>query len=289
MATEEPALDGGEKSQAASGSGAGSDPDELDRRLVRELSARGVPPDEVARLLALGRTDPARDPKRASEPNPPAIPVLEDERFVLQPTLTLPEPREATAEQKAEADLLLGRARLSYRRGAVQEALALCKDAVELTPGDAVALELYGDILQSLGRVDDALYCYRTAADLAPERASAERRYAELRLLQSRDSALLQSETVPRNALVAALMSALLPGAGQVYNGEPVKGVLIAALALGLALRTPDLRGASPTSGGGDLALWGLFAVALYLYAVVDARLGAARGKRTRAKSGWDV
>lgn len=272
--------------------GADASQEDLDRRLVRELSARGVPPDEVARLLALGHKEPAGSGRAGSAPNPPPGPVLEEEPFVPRPTLTLPEPREATAEEQAEAGRILGRANLAYRRGSVDEALELCRQAVFLTPRDAVALELYGDVLQSLGRVDDALLCYRTAVEVAPNRASAERRYAELRLMQERSIALLQEELIPRNRLVAVLMSALLPGAGQLYNGEPVKGLAVAlgALAFVVVLGWTPL-GFRPglTSIPPSLVLITLCAAALYVYAVVDASLGATRGKAARRKSGWEV
>ncbi len=266
--------------------------EDADRRLARQLAARGVAPDEIERLLSLGRKEDAPQPVATPVPIVPPLSVLEDEPFVPHPTISLPDIREVTADEKVEADRLLARASLAFRRGDLDEALATCRQALEANPGDAGAAELCGDVLQALGRVDDALYCYEHATQVEPGRRSAEKRYAELRLLQERGIAKLLDENLPRNATVAVLMSALLPGAGQLYNGEPIKGLCIAVAALICVL----VLGWSPwgfrhglTSVTASVAIFLLAAAAVYVYGVVDASAGATRGVRSRHKTGWEV
>jgi len=260
------------------------------RRLAADLSRRGVPPEEIQRLLSLHATTAAAGQARRAPPTRPSAPD-EPPAFVPRPTIILPPPREPTPQERVEADRHLTVAYLARRRGNLREAETRCRAAIDLNPTDAGALELYGDVLQGLGRVDDAILCYRRAADQDPRRASAEKKYAELMLLQNRSIQTLQEEFIARNPTVAVMFSALMPGAGQAYNGDGVKGVLLGALWLALLY----LLGWSPWGFPGltvdrvpgSLYVLILLAGADYLYSVADANLGARRGKRRR--SGWEV
>ena len=267
--------------------------EEQDRRLAEQLLKRGIPPEEVRRLLALGAQETASSPPSAPVKSPAApLPTLlpEEEPFVPRPTIILPPPREATDAEREQADRLLTAANLARRRGSYAEAEQRCREAVEKNPSDASALELYGDILQAIGRVDDAVLAYDRARELDPKRRSAERKYADLVLQQNRSIARLSDEYIPRNPMVAVLMSSLLPGAGQMYNGQPVKGLLIAVgmLICVFVLGWTDYGFASGlTSITPPLVFFMLLAGAIYIYAVIDANINARRGKRR--DTGWEV
>jgi tetratricopeptide (TPR) repeat protein len=267
--------------------------EEQNRRLAAQLLKRGVSPEEVQRLLALGAqaaasVSPAAPVKSPAAPPPTLVP--EEEPFVPKPTIILPPPREATEEEREQADRLLTMANLARRRGNYVEAEQRCREAVEKNPSDASALELYGDILQAIGRVDDAVLAYDRARELDPNRPSAERKYADLVLQQNRSIELLSEEYIPRNPMVAVLMSSLLPGAGQMYNGQPVKGLLIAVgmLICVFVLGWTDYGlMAGLTFISPPLVFFLLLAGAIYIYAVVDANVNARKGRRR--SSGWEV
>ncbi len=265
--------------------------EEQDRRLAMELSRRGVPPDEVQRLLALGRGETPAPSKPAAPVavTPPLLPPSEP--HVPKPTITLPEFREAAPPQRIEADRILTNVSIARRRGNYKEAERLCREALELVPKDAAALELYGDILQGVGRVDDALYAYQRATEADPARKSAEKKYAELMLLQNREIAMLRQEFIPRNPNVAVLFSAVCPGAGQFYNGDALKGLFTAVaflVCLALLLWSP-LGIPHHSKQGMPVSLMVLLGLAglVYIFGVMDSLLSAQRGKRM--KTGWEV
>lgn len=261
-----------------------------DEALARALAARGVPPEEIQRLLSLGRSSGATPATTAGVADTPPQCPIPGPVFQPHPTITFPEFRDSTAEEADKADKVLRQAALHKRRGRFADAAKECEEAIRLIPKDAAALELYGDILQSLGRVDDALAAYRRAGEADPRRASAEKKYAELLLMQDRSVSAFQGPTEVRNPYVAVLLSALCPGAGQYYNGQPVKALTLAFLALGfvallfwtpLGFATAEI-GLSATS----VVLIVLLG-ALYIYALVDANLVARMP--VRRKGGWDV
>lgn len=260
-----------------------------DETLARILAARGVPQEEIDRLLQLGKKGAQRPPDRTM-PLPAALPScpIPGPHFEPKPAIQFPDFRESTREETERADGILRQAALHRRRGRLKEALAECEQAIALVPSDAAALELYGDVLQGLGRVDDALAAYRRAGEADPRRASAERKYAELLLLQDRGvKAFVAAE--PRNPYVAVLLSALCPGAGQFYNGQPAKALVLALTALALAvalLWTPLGFGGTTGISGSAAFLMACFGV-VYVFSLVDANIGARSA--TQTKSGWDV
>jgi TM2 domain-containing membrane protein YozV len=85
----------------------------------------------------------------------------------------------------------------------------------------------------------------------------------------------LQVATVrSRSPLLAALLSALLCGLGQIYDGRPVKGVILIALML-ILWAVGGLLGAL-TFGLGMLP-FAIVAGALWVFGVVDAYAGGRR------------
>ncbi len=267
-----------------------SDTEDEDKKLAAELSRRGIPPDEVRRLVALGRKDspPLSSGKRSAPvvapPIPPPVP------YVPKPTISLPDPRESSVQERMEADRMLTAANIARRRNNFREAEQQCRQAVELVPSDAAALELYGDVLQATGRVDDAILAYKRAVEVDASRRTAEKKYGDLVLRQDRSIAMIQDEFVPGNAYVAVLLSAVFPGAGQFYNGQAIKGLVTAAAFLVISyvifytrFGLPHEREGVPTSLGIAILLAGI----VYMFAVVDANFTARRGKRRG--SGWEV
>lgn len=258
-----------------------------DAALARALAGRGVPQDEIARLLSRDR--PTRPLRSEDDDEGPECPIP-GPAFEPIPTIVFPEFREPSPADSEEADRLLRQASLERRRGRFKEASETCRRALERVPRDAAALELYGDVLQSLGRVDDALAAYRRAGEADPRRRTAETKYAELLLLQDRSVAALQGRAEPTSPHIAVLLSALCPGAGQYYNGDTLKALLFAVGALILVvvlLWTPfgfagPMGGISATSVAVAACL-GL----LYVVSLVDANM-SARAPRRRG-SGWDV
>lgn len=221
--------------------------------------------------------------------------------------LNLPEFRESTPQEIQQAEPLLREAHLARRRENYREAEEKCRAALALVPKDAVALEMLGDLLQGVAKVDEALAVYRRATLADPKRSSAERKYGDL-LMRQENWGGIDLEAVPKNPRVSVLLSMLLPGAGQIHNGETRKGALIM---IGMAFLiffggasslapTPSpaasasarpVRRSQPINTNALIPLF--LGGALYIYAVADANIGARRasrpGKSNKSKSGWDV
>jgi TM2 domain-containing membrane protein YozV len=253
---------------------------------------RGVPPDEIQRLISLGNVaGPEKTTKNPTPAAPLPLELLKEEPFVPKPQITLPAFRDSTEQERAEADRMLTAANVARRRGNFKAAEDSVRSALELAPGDAAALELYGDILQSVGRVDDSAFAYQRAMEADPARKSAEKKYAELALLQNRSVLYLAEEHIPRSPLVAVLFSAVFPGAGQLYNGDMVKGIVTAAVTLALVLAIFFSPWGIPSQKTeqvpASLVVLILILCIVYIFAVIDANLSARRGKRM--PSGWEV
>lgn len=223
--------------------------------------------------------------------------------------LKLPEFRESTPQEVQQAELLLREAHLARRRENYREAEEKCRAALALVPKDAVALEMLGDLLQGVAKVDEALAVYRRATLADPKRSSAERKYGNL-LMRQENWGGIDLEAVPKNPRVSVLLSMLLPGAGQIHNGETRKGALImigmafliffGALFGGASSPAPSpaasisarpIRRSQPINTNALIPLF--LGGALYIYAVADANIGARRagrpGKSNKSNSGWDV
>ncbi len=151
-------------------------------------------------------------------------------------TLDLPDFRESTIEERQKAEPLLREVYALRRRERYTEALAKCTEAIDLVPADAAALETLGDLLQGLARTNEALAAYKRATEADPKRVSAERKYGDL-LMRQQQWIEPDTEEVPKNPIAAAVLSLLMPGAGQIHNGQKLKGaVLLACAALCMAV-----------------------------------------------------
>lgn len=206
---------------------------------------------------------------------------------------------------------LLGQATLLRARGRREEALKLVEEAMALEPESWESHELAGDILLEFERGAEATERYRRALELNPERGVLEEkigRAAIVRMARERSAelsqALLENKraggSVARKPAYAALFSLLVPGLGQVYNGQVLKGAVIVVCYLVLAalaavairaemaarppssmgvLYGPQLDPMSLLSGlfTGISALWIVLLVGLWIYSVADAAVRASR------------
>jgi TM2 domain-containing membrane protein YozV len=92
-------------------------------------------------------------------------------------------------------------------------------------------------------------------------------------------SSIQVSTSRSKSPLLAALLSALLCGLGQIYDGRPLKGIILMALMLILWV-IGGLLGAL-TFGLGMLP-FAIVAGALWIFGVVDAYAGSRRIHRAR-------
>ena len=181
-------------------------------------------------------------------------------------------------------------ANIARRRNSFKEAEKLCRQAVELVPTDAAALELYGDVLQATGRVDARFWLIKPPRRLKNSTGGLlVKKFGNLVLRQDRSIAFMQDEFVPGNANVAVLLSAVFPGSGQIFNGQLLKGIIVVTAFLAvmfIILYTPygipHEKQTLPMSLGVSI----LIAGAIYIYSVVDANITARRGKRRRNRLG---
>lgn len=195
---------------------------------------------------------------------------------------------------------LLREAQLLRMRSQWAEAETLCRRALDLEPDDAMAQEMLADLLVGKGKLDEAIELYRKALEKQPQKAGLEDKIAHLVLEQAQEeqekitAQLLMSSPSnakerKRSATVAILLSLLLPGGGQLFVGQYVKGGILLAGGLGgIALGMTDLMklllvfaGARPHRGeippNQFLAFLGLLGMVLWFYSLLDASSRAGR------------
>jgi hypothetical protein len=230
-----------------------------------------------------------------------------------------PDPRRLPSlgfAQQEEAARQLTAANIQFRRGQMAEAEKSVTQILQARPDTAEAHELLADIRLSRHDYEGATESLKQALHIEPGRASAEAKLARAALRQyeterlkttgaayaaSEPSLMRRMAGDQKNGRMAGFASALIPGLGQYLNGEPAKGIVLAAVyflalillslmlapsAHGRLLRAPSLNGVS----------WFLIiaGTADWLYAVVDAALAsqrtdaASRSGKDRG-GGWQV
>lgn len=205
---------------------------------------------------------------------------------------------------------LLGQATLARIRGRKEEALKLAQEALTLDEGNGEAHELVGDLLMDLNRGEQALGSFQRARELMPDRVALEDKMARAALRKAkRLETLARSEALlagkegaarrKRSPGYAALLSLIVPGLGQLYNGEVVKGlamvaafVLLAPLAMLAVLREVSAAvGVFGGPSGPQMGVGGVLSAlssgealvviiplaGLWIYAIADAALRAGR------------
>ncbi len=140
-------------------------------------------------------------------------------------------PPEPTPEQIAQADQLMRQANLARVRGQKDVAEKLMEEARTVAPGSVAVLEAIGDEFADRKQMKKAMEVYKQAMAIDPSRVSVERKYAELVLknsvltdpfaLSGPDSGTMAS------GKIAAIMSIVVPGLGQVVTGQVNKGIIM--------------------------------------------------------------
>jgi len=201
---------------------------------------------------------------------------------------------------KEKANVLLGEAVLLRAKGRPQEALAKAQESLRVMADNPDAFEILGDLYSTLNLSEAAIEAYQRALELDPSRISLETRLAHIalkkgemdyqrRLAQDIIAGRLRLGQ-KRNPGIAGILSLLIPGMGQLYNQQWLKGGILLLIYLLLAMKDiSTVARMLEASGSGDMfalmgafftrpALgWTLLLVGLYIYGVIDATIFATR------------
>ncbi|MHB9026889.1 MAG: RING finger protein [Armatimonadota bacterium] len=198
-------------------------------------------------------------------------------------------------------DRLLAEIYLRLRQEQFDEAQTRLAQAKELAPGHPAVLEIEGDLFFARRRYRDAEAVYRQAFQADPANAKLEEKYAtalikvhepEYNMHAIPDEDSIWGNKVKRPVTASALLSALLPGLGQWYNGEIIKGgalIVVSVMLFGAEISyvmqsyshlhkqgLPFSMGGlfGPLFTGGSLFVIFLM-LAVWVYSIIDAALVA--------------
>lgn len=240
-----------------------------------------------------------------------------------KPPLVSSSSDDLAAQLRSEkAGALVMAARSAHRRGNKTEAKELLRQAFQIDPNDSGGLELLGDFYLEEGEQEKALKIFERGLRYHPKHHAFEEKIgichvdlAEMRRhRERREQIMAQGGLEPW--LVISLprafgLSAVLPGAGQVYIGQSTRGLTLFLLALGAFLgwaiplyyaiknvSAQPTRGArigleqalSTLSAPALMWFWLMVAgwVAVHIYAAVDAATQAKEINDLR-QQGWEV
>ena len=139
----------------------------------------------------------------------------------------------------AEADVaqLLAQVSMLRARGQLDQATAKCREALERDPDSWEAHELMGDLYRQDRKGEEAIQEYRIALARKPDRAVIEEKIARASLIAAERRRLIEDAQAllagkadrsdVRKPGMAALFSLVIPGLGQIYNHDYLKGLLI--------------------------------------------------------------
>lgn len=267
--------------------------EEETKRLREQLQASSAP--------AAPASTPVTAPADAPESKPEVPSARQEDSKEKSEEELPPAPTDA---QREEADKLLQRYRLEKQRGNKDFAERYLAEAVQLAPGYTYVVECQADEALSNRKSEEAKRLYRLARRIDPKNHSADGKLADLvfRSEAAPAAAMLKVQEVSASAKSAAIMTALLPGLGQLVTGQTVKGICIIILWVFLLIFSPagiqSLTALATSRGevqtGPLLALLATFFV--YIGALVDmnayskstaareALLGLADKKKDRPK-----
>lgn len=147
------------------------------------------------------------------------------------------EPKKPTPPEHLEAaERLVRQAHVAKSRQEHAKALDLLKQAEQLAPDSVLVLVELGDHYAAKNRWKEAQAAYGRATRLDPSNVAIERKYAEAVLKANLPLDVLYGmrkgtpEEQVANANVAAIISFLLPGAGQMVLGNTYKGIAFMAV-----------------------------------------------------------
>lgn len=208
-------------------------------------------------------------------------------------------------EQEHEIERLLTLANIQRNRGQLTEAEDACRKALEISPRNVGALEMLGDILNDCGKFDMALCEYKSALGALPGNAVLETKIAKVILEiaeREREKAIAQDmldnphkyTARRRNPLLALICSSVVPGLGQLYNGELVKAVIICGTFLLFILSYALFQPPYPQridniqmfiiSTNEFVLVLGMLAFIAYVYGLIDAPFAADKSSKAAKK-----
>jgi tetratricopeptide (TPR) repeat protein len=149
-------------------------------------------------------------------------------------------PVDPSAAANLALDRILSEIYLRLRQGKFAEAKERLAKAKALAPDAPAVLEIEGDLAFAQRNYRTAETLYRDALTRDRKNTKLEEKYArallkvhepEYAYLRNYDDSLW-SNRVPRNPIASTLLSALLPGLGQLYNGDIFKGIIMIFFAI---------------------------------------------------------
>ncbi len=211
--------------------------------------------------------------------------------------------------KRDEVEKLLRNAHIFMTRGQIEEARKLLEQAQEIMPDNAEVWASIGDFWHGAGKLEEAHHAYKKAHELEPENAFIERKYAQIVLEMTRQQEQYQQWEMMlegkrpgddlmlrRNPGLAFLLSFLMPGVGQLYNGQFVKGGIVLGIwVLGWIVFTLTPGGSefvgnllaflvNPARVKGGLSGFQMFLLLIlfltWLYAFIEAPLSSAARNR---------
>jgi hypothetical protein len=187
----------------------------------------------------------------------------------------------------------MSKAHALRHRGDSAGAENVMREIVAKYPEHPDALEANAELLIDQNKLPEARDLLARVIAEHPGRISTERRHAEIvlriankdavvqRLLTGDMGDIMNPAGVKRHAATGGFFSLLLPGFGQIYNGEFVKGICFAssAVVLWIGLFALGMAG----GGGKKSQLTGFFwpilvlLLTIYIVGIADASVAAAR------------
>ena len=209
-------------------------------------------------------------------------------------------------------------ARREVRRGNRDKARQLLQQIFALEPTDMGALELLGDIFMEEGEQEKALKVFERGQKYHPRHKAFEEKIAvcHLDLAEMEHDRLMREQVLQTGASdklldrkpgLACSLSIFLPGAGQFYNEDNVRGGIFLGTAivtfcgwyfpLAAAIRPLSSKnqsgmdaisaGLNALSGFPRLLFWSMLIawVATYIFAAIDGFMGAERANAERRRA----
>lgn len=216
-------------------------------------------------------------------------------------------------QRQSEISKLMSSANVHRMRGDYLAAEDVCRQALALDENCVSVRELLADMLYARGQLDKAAEEYKKVTEALPGHKSAETKYAKLMLeigendYERRMAAEMLANphkfAAPKHPLGAALLSALVPGAGQIYNRETIKGAILIGIfffSMLMLAMSPDTQNVFkalkmlfvPESAklvppiGAMVYLFGFILLFVYIYAIIDAPIAAGKMKDSEPKAG---